>query len=111
MALVQFAESLFPKCRFIKKTNRWVADPNFVTFDIHWKRAKNVALSLRGDPTEFDQAAVLPLKRGMGGYSECTVTNPAQLAAAASYISRAAEIYSRGRTRIKKRPIVKEQNL
>jgi len=105
------AESLFPECHFSMKSNRWVAEPNLVTFDVHWKRAKNIALSLRGNPEEFQHSELLAIKPGMGGYSECTITHVGQLAAAASYVSRAAEIRRRGRNRTPKRPVTSEKNI
>jgi hypothetical protein len=108
LALLQFAESLHPNHAVELKGERWVFNPNFVTLTPHWKRVTNIAFSLRGNPDEFPQDPVLPLKAGMAGYSECTVTEPRQLAAAAAYIQRAYELYQRGRTRDRKRVVLRE---
>lgn len=105
LALVEFAQSLFPGTAFEQNGRRWVARPNnFVTFEVHWRRSRNISLSLRGKPDEFLLSECLPLRAGMGGYSECKVTNVRQLAAAAAYIETAAEIFTRGRARVRKQP-------
>ncbi|MGB7541253.1 MAG: hypothetical protein WBM28_04455 [Burkholderiales bacterium] len=108
LALVQFAKSLVPGTSFEQSEGgRWIARPrNFVTFEIHWQRVRNIALSLRGNPTEFLPHEELPLKAGMGGYAECRITSVRQLAAASSYISRAAEISLKGATRVRTRPVL-----
>lgn len=109
LALVDYTLSLFKGLEFKQTGNRWVARPmNYVTFEVHWKRAKNIALSLRGNPSEFIAHEELPLKQGMAGYSECKITNHSQLAAASAYIRRAAEIYKRGRERDRTTPRVVE---
>ena len=109
LALVQFATSLVEGTSFQEHEHRWVARPNnFVTFEVHWQRARNIALSLRGNPNEFAALPELPLKAGMGGYSECRITDPKQLHAASSYIARAAELSRRGRTRVQSKPVVIE---
>ena len=54
LALVQFATSLIESNKFELSERRWVARPhNFVTFEVHWQRAKNISLSLRGNPAEY----------------------------------------------------------
>lgn len=99
-ALVVYAESIADGGKFELSGNRWVVRPNnFVTFEPHYQRALNIAVSLRGNPSEFAEFPELPLKQGMAGYSECSITNPNQLAAAAFYVRRAHEIYQRGRVR------------
>jgi len=109
LALVDYAVSLFHGIEFEQSGTRWVARPkNYVTFEVHWKRAKNIAISLRGNPSEFLAFDELPLKQGMAGYSECKITNQSQLAAASTYIRRAAEIYQRGRDRERTTPRVVE---
>lgn len=109
LALVDFAESLFSGTQFEAHGDRWVARPNnFVTFEVHWARAKNIALSLRGNPDEFVSLPELPLKAGMAGYSECKISSSRQLAAASSYIARAAELYERGSGRIRTKPVIIE---
>jgi hypothetical protein len=109
IALVQYAKSIIDGVEFEQNGTRWVARPdNFVTFEPHWKRAKNIAVSLRGNPGEFIEQNELPLRSGMSGYSECKLTNVNQLAAASSYIGRAAELYQRGSTRTHTKPKVVE---
>lgn len=109
LALLEFSEALIDGTEFQAHDRRWVSRPhNFVTFEVHWQRAKNISISLRGNPTEFVQLSELPLKAGMAGYSECKVTSPKQLHAASSYIARAAELYQRGSKRVQKTPLVIE---
>ena len=104
VALVQFAKSLFPGLKFeANAQGRFVASPdNFVTFSVHWQRAKNITITLRGNPEEFLPFGELVLKPDMGGYSSFKVTKIGQLAAAAFCIRRAAEIYRAGRVRVQK---------
>ena len=102
-ALVAYAESIADGGKFELSGNRWVVRPNnFVTFEPHYQRALNIAVSLRGNPSEFAELSELPLKEGMAGYSECSITKPSQLAAAAFYVRRAHELYQRGRNRTHK---------
>jgi hypothetical protein len=109
LALLQFARSLVEGIEFEAHDRRWVARPhNFVTFEVHWQRASNIALSLRGNPSEFIQMPELPLKAGMAGYSECKVTSVGQLHAASSYVARAGELYRRGSQRVRTKPVVME---
>jgi hypothetical protein len=100
-ALVQFARAQFPGLTFeATGQDRYVAAPeNFVTFSVHWKRAKNITVTLRGNPFEFAVFEELPLKADMGGYASFKLEHPRQLAAAAMHIQRAAELYKAGRTR------------
>lgn len=51
-ALVVFARSQFTGLRFeTNSQGRFVAIPdNFVTFSVHWQRAKNITVTLRGNP-------------------------------------------------------------
>jgi len=64
IALVQFAKSQFLGLRFeSNEQGRYVATPeNFVTFSIHWQRAKNITVTLRGNPEEFLAFDELQLK-------------------------------------------------
>jgi hypothetical protein len=109
LALIEFAESLFPDTQFEAEGKRWVARPNnFVTFEVHWQRVRNITMSLRGNPEEFIESDKLPLNAGMAGYSECKVTSPKQLDVASSYVARAGELYKRGRDRTRTTPAVIE---
>lgn len=105
-ALIQYASSL-PEGEVIlnNKSGRWVFQPNYVTFQIHYKRTNNIRISLRGNPNEFQVMEELPLKSGMDGYSECSFDNPSQMFGAISYIRRAWQIYNKGRIREKTKPI------
>ncbi|WP_274061511.1 hypothetical protein [Vibrio parahaemolyticus] len=108
-ALASYAESIADGGKFELSGNRWVVRPdNFVTFEIHYQRTLNIAVSLRGNPCEFAEFLELPLKKGMGGYSECSITKPCQLAAAAFYVRRAHELYQRGRSRMQKQQTITE---
>ena len=111
LALVQFAKAQFPGLSFeANSQGRYVATPdNFVTFSIHWQRAKNITVTLRGNPDEFLAFEELILKADMAGYSSFKVTEVSQLAAAAFCIRRAAEIYRAGRVRVQKRMTVVER--
>jgi hypothetical protein len=53
LALVQFAAAQFPGVKFDSTDQgRFVASPeNFVTFTVHWKRANNITVTLRGNLT------------------------------------------------------------
>ena len=53
LALIDYIESLCPSITFELKTKRWVPSVNFVTFTIQYKRAQNIVISLRGNPSEF----------------------------------------------------------
>ncbi len=82
---------------------RYVVRPdNFVTFQPHWKRALNLAVTLRGNPCEFELQDGLQLKRSMNGYSSFSLEKIEHLAAAFRYVRRAKEIYDRGSNRIPK---------
>ena len=111
-ALVDFARSLRPG-EFHLEGKRWVFRPdNFVTMSIHCTRANNLSLSLRGAPSEYDQSDKLKLNSGMGHvYAECKIERRDQLAAAASYIERAHEIYRRGRGRTPTQPVTMEKQV
>jgi hypothetical protein len=104
LALIQYARSIFPGTTLSSTAQgKYVARPrNFVTFKVHSKRAKNITVTLRGNPTEFLQLKELPLKADMAGYSSFKLTEVGQLAAAATYIRRAAELHAAGRVREQK---------
>ena len=107
-ALSQQVTALHPNGRLVPEGKRWVYEPNFVTFTVQWQRAKSIVITLRGNPLEFALSPRLELKKDRPGYSICRVTSPARLAAAASYIERAHELYARGRARPTKRVVVRE---
>jgi hypothetical protein len=100
LALVDYVRSIQPG-EFSLESRSWIYRPaNFVTFEVHYQRASNIALSLRGGTKEFDPYDILPLTYHRGGaYSLCRIEHPNQLEAASYYICRALEIYRRGRRR------------
>jgi len=112
LALFQFADDLFPNNDFEQDSHdRWVPRPNnFVTIKVQ-PRAKNLAVTLRGNPGEFLNHDELPLSQDQNGYSIFRISKPSQLKAAADYVSRAAELFRRGRMRIKKQPVVTERQI
>jgi len=110
LALFQFAGDLFPNNDFEQDSQgRWVPRPdNFVTIKVQ-PQAKNLAVTLRGNPNEFLNHDELSIRQDQNGYSIFRLSKPSQLNAAADYVFRAAEIYRRGRNRIQKQPILKER--
>ncbi|MCL1825888.1 MAG: hypothetical protein FWG26_08130 [Betaproteobacteria bacterium] len=104
LALIQYAKAQFSGLSFeANSQGRYVATPdNFVTFSVYWQRAKNITVTLRGNPDEFLPFEELSLKPDMAGYSSFKVTKVGQLAAAAFCIRRAAELYRAGRVRVQK---------
>lgn len=109
-ALIDFVEDICTGITFEKKRRRWVGSPrNFVTFTIQYSRAKSNRISLRGYPRELPQFKELPLYpgRGYGAYTECTLTEPKQLAAIALCIQQAHELYNEGSIRPHKKLEIK----
>lgn len=112
LALFEFAERLFPQNSFDQDNHgRWVARPeNFVTLRVQ-PQAENIAITLRGNPNEFLEFDALELSQDQEGYSIFRISDPSQLRAAAVYISRAAELYRRGRTRTRRQPVLTEERI
>jgi hypothetical protein len=65
-SLVRYANSLGISS-FEKKGQRYVADPNFVTFEVHSQRTNNLTISLRGNPEEFLDFSRAPGERVSAG--------------------------------------------
>jgi len=58
IGLAKFARALDPEGRFEREGQQWVNRPdNFVTFSIHYKRRKNIVLSLRGHTVHYKERA------------------------------------------------------
>ncbi|MDN5873040.1 MAG: hypothetical protein L0H29_01490 [Sinobacteraceae bacterium] len=110
IALQKYAASQFPGLQFnATDQGRFVAYPhNYVTFAVHWKRARTITVTLRGNTEEFISFDELELKSDMAGYSSFRLENVNQLAAAAMHIRRAAELYQGGRSRIQRAQRVTE---
>ncbi len=107
-ALAQYTATL-TQGEFQRRGQEWVYYPaNFVVFRVQWKHSQDIVLTLRGTPREFDVLEELPLRRARATYSRCTVSSPRHLQAAATYISRAYELWRRGRSRSLKRPVTTE---
>jgi hypothetical protein len=99
LALGQYAEAL-ASTQLRKKGKRWLpGDRNFVTFQIQSARKKDIVMTLRGDPPEFEVDRDLPLLKDRKGYSRGHINSPKQLKAAATYVQRAHELFSRGSNR------------
>jgi hypothetical protein len=77
---------------------------NPVTLKPQWKRAQSLAITLRGNPHEFEMHELLELKKDQNGYSAFRVDSPDQAAAAFAYIDRAYTIFERGRARLQTSP-------
>lgn len=106
LALVDYVESLEPGISFELKGKRWVPSQNFVTFTVQHAKARNIVISLRGNPNEFLGFNEIELREGMGhgAYSECTLNSVRQLPAVAMHIRTAHEIYKKGGGRDRKHP-------
>lgn len=103
-ALVEYAKTLIEDLNFYADSQgRYVATPhNFITFKVHWQRANNLTVTLRGNPEEFATLPELALSRDQAGYSSFKLKEKKQLCAATLYVRRSAEIYERGRERVQK---------
>lgn len=107
-ALARFVRALDPKGTFRREGQQWVYRPdNFVTFSIHYKRTKNIVLSLRGHSAQYKEPAEKAgltdawrdLEHGMREYSRYRITSVGHLLAAAYFIRLAFDYPSRGRKR------------
>ena len=110
VALTRFAMAIsnsYPCC----ENEQWVFRPeNFCTFNIQYKRAQHVSISLRGAPREFLQCDEQRLtdSMGNGAYSKFYLESPAQLAMAAMHVRRAYDLWTRGRSRRRTRLVLRE---
>lgn len=110
LALIDYVGSLEPGITFELKGKRWVPSQNFVTFTVQHAKARNIVISLRGNPNEFLGFNEIELREGMGhgAYSECTLSSVSQLPAVAMYIRTAYKIYKQGGGRDRKHPEIFE---
>lgn len=105
-------DAFYPVWDFIKaleegqfewESSQWVYRPNnFITITVHYQRAHNVTVCLRGEPEEFPQFTHLPMQKAQNGYSRFKMEEILQLDAALAYVRRAHELSKRGRSRVKK---------
>ncbi len=88
--LVKLAQSQFPGLSFsATPEGRYVARPNnYVTFKIHSQRARNITVTLRGNPVEFPHVGGLLVRPDRAGYSSFRLTNVDQCEAASMCIRR-----------------------
>ncbi|MDR7033235.1 hypothetical protein [Mesorhizobium sp. BE184] len=77
---------------------------NFVTIKPQWKQAKSLAVTLRGEPAEFEASSSLDIKKDQNGYSAFRLEVASQIADAFVAIKRAHVLFERGRTRTKTSP-------
>jgi hypothetical protein len=89
-ALLEYAASLVPGTKFVRKGRRWVSAANFVAFEVRAARARIVLFTLFGSPSSYRRVPALPLWRSRSSYCEFTLTGPRELGAAASYVATAA---------------------
>lgn len=107
-ALALFAEQL-GSVTFIQEGERWVARPhNFVTFKVQSSRNRDLVITLRGNPVEYESLAELQLKPDRPGHSRFNFSSASQLQAAATHIKRAYHLFSRGSGREALRPVTRE---
>jgi hypothetical protein len=85
MALLQFSRSLF-KGEFKKKSEAWIYSPNFVSFEIRFKRVQKLNVLVRPTKVPQEVSKVLPLYGGRLIYGRAEVRSPRQLGAACAYI-------------------------
>jgi len=85
LALLQFSRALF-KGEFKKRITEWVYDPNFVAFEVRFKRVKHLNILLRSIKTSPEQLKVLPLYGGHLTYDRAEIRSPRQLGIACAYI-------------------------
>ena len=79
---------------------RWfVKTSNFATLKPQWKRAKSLAVTLRGNPNEFEETTELTLQADQNGYSICKLESPEQIASLFVYLKRAQSLFEKGSQR------------
>jgi len=81
------------------RSRQHVSSPNVVAFRIVPRKGL-VRMRVYGHPYKFENQPDLPLKPYRYSYSECALSSPAQLSAAARYIKQAADFKRRGRRRL-----------
>ena len=105
-AIVQFCTAISGPSWKISNDGKWCPQAeNFVTVKPQWKQAKSLAITLRGEPSEFDVSANLPLVKDQNGYSAFRLKSAIQIADAFRYVSRAHVLFKRGRSRAHTTPV------
>ena len=104
-AIVRFVSSESGDDWNVGDSGRWrPSSENPVTLKPQWKQARSLAVTLRGNPQEFEQGKRLELTKDQNGYSSFRLDQAAQSAEAFAYISRAYVIFERGRARSQTTP-------
>ena len=85
LALLQFSRSLRPG-EFKKKSAAWIYFPNFVGFEVRYKRVQRLNLLVRPVPMTPEVQKVLTLYAGPQSYRRAEIGSARQLAAACIYI-------------------------
>lgn len=96
VALFEYAASLLPTSKYVKKQRRWVLEPqpNYITLTVQHARAQSILVTLYGQPRNFTHLPELPLKAERSGYwSKFTIQRAAQRDAATAYIRQAFQLH------------------
>jgi hypothetical protein len=105
IAIARYAAAVSGKEWVKDSSGKWrPASENFITIKPQWKQAKSLAVTLRGEPREFEAENSLALKNDQNGYSAFRLESPDQIADAFVAIKRAHLLFERGRTRLKTSP-------
>lgn len=86
MAMVDFVRALYPAGRFKHRSTAWIFEPNFVGFEIRYKRTQRLNLLVRSRPARAVVQKVLPLYQGPLTYDRAWFKSPRQLPTALSYL-------------------------
>jgi hypothetical protein len=104
-AIVQYVSAISGSEWECDTSGQWrPVSENFVTVKPQWKQAGNFAVTIRGEPPEFELRDSLSLLKDQHGYSAFRLETAEQIAAAFIYIERARALFERGRTRVRTTP-------
>ena len=99
-ALVLYADASSHGELVAGASGRWRLDGhNYLTLKPQYARANNLAVTLRGNPDEFEDRAELSLQKDQNGYSAFRLERASQAAAAFYYVERAHTLFERGASR------------
>ncbi|MBY0611446.1 MAG: hypothetical protein K2P80_04620 [Beijerinckiaceae bacterium] len=102
-AIVFFVSSISGKLWTRDVSGRWrPTNANFITLKPQWKQARSLAVTLRGNPDEFETNGLLELKKDQNGYCAFRLESASQIADAMKFVQRAKTLFDRGRTRERK---------
>jgi hypothetical protein len=104
-AIAHFAMAITEESLQRDTSGRWrPPSHNFVTVKPQYERAHSLAVTLRGNPHEFEVGDRLKLGPDQNGYSAFRLEAPDQIADAFKYVNRAHVLFELGRTRDQKTP-------